>query len=103
MPTAESVRKWVRQADIDNGSHLLRTHARRTTLAGEIEEAFLAHPFGQLLITMPGIGPSTGARILAEMGDGSRFATGSKLASYAGLAPVTKQSGISIRSEAKSR
>lgn len=80
-----------------------RTHARRDALATEIEEAFLAHPFGRLLITMPGIGPRTGSRILAEIGDGSRFANGSKLASYAGLAPVTKQSGTSIRSEAKSR
>src|SRR5262249_59945349 len=34
-----------------------------------------------------GIGPRTGARILAEIGDGSAFANGSKLAAYAGLAP----------------
>ena len=32
---------------------------------------------------MPGIGPRTGARILAEIGDGSAFANGSKLAAYA--------------------
>ena len=80
-----------------------RTHARRDALAGEIEEVFLAHPFGQLLITMSGIGPRTGARILAEIGDGSRFANGAKLAAYAGLAPVTRQSGSSLRSETKSR
>ncbi len=54
-------------------------------------------------MSLPGIGPRTGARILAEIGDGSRFANGSKLASYAGLAPVTRQSGTSIRGEAKSR
>lgn len=80
-----------------------RLHQRRDALAAEIGEAFLAHPFGQLLVTLPGIGPRTGARILAEIGDGSRFASGSKLASYAGLAPVTRQSGSSLRSEAKSR
>ena len=50
-----------------------------------------------------GIGPRTGARILAEIGDGTRFANGSKLASYAGLAPVTRQSGTSLRGEAQSR
>jgi transposase len=80
-----------------------RLHARRDALAGEIEEVFLAHPFGQLLQTLPGIGPRTGARILAEIGDASRFADASKLASYAGLAPVTRQSGTSIRGESKSR
>ncbi len=64
---------------------------------------FLAHPFGQVLVTLPGIGPRTGARILAEIGDGTRFANGSKLASYAGLAPVTRQSGTSIRGESQSR
>jgi transposase len=41
---------------------------------------------------MPGIGPRTGARILAEIGDGTDFASGARLASYAGLAPVTRQS-----------
>jgi transposase len=80
-----------------------RVHRRRDTLAADIEEAFLAHPFGPVLVSMPGIGPRTGARILAEIGDGSRFASGSKLASYAGLAPVTRQSGTSIRGESKSR
>lgn len=80
-----------------------RLHHRRDALAGEIEEVFLAHPFGQILITLSGIGPRTGARILAEVGDGTRFANGSKLASYAGLAPVTRQSGTSLKSETKSR
>lgn len=80
-----------------------RVHERRDALAAEIEEVFLAHPFGRLLLTLPGIGPRTGARILAEIDDGSRFANGSKLASYAGLAPVTRQSGSSLNSETKSR
>lgn len=80
-----------------------RVHARRAALAGEIEEVFLAHPFGKLLQTLPGIGPRTGARILAEIGDGSRFATGDKLAAYAGLGPATRQSGKSLNAETKSR
>jgi transposase len=79
------------------------TIARRDALAAEIEEAFLAHPFGELLSSMPGIGPQTGSRILAEIGDGTRFVDGDKLASYAGLAPVTRQSGKSINGESKSR
>jgi len=80
-----------------------RIGKRRDELAAEIEEVFLAHPFGQILVTLPGIGPRTGARILAEVGDGTRFASGSKLASYAGLAPVTSQSGTSLNNESRSR
>jgi transposase len=84
-------------------TELDRVLARRQALAGEIEEAFLAHPFGELLSTLPGIGPRTGSRILAEIGDGTRFADGARLASYAGLAPVTRQSGKSINGESQSR
>jgi Transposase len=40
-----------------------RVAARRDALAGEIEEAFLSHPFGELLASLPGIGPRTGALI----------------------------------------
>ncbi len=80
-----------------------RVLARRDALAAEIEEAFLAHPFGELLSTLPGIGPRTGSRILAEIGDGTRFADGARLASYAGVAPVTRQSGKSINGESQRR
>jgi transposase len=83
-------------------AELDRVCTRRDTLAAEVEEAFLAHPFGELLASMPGIGPRTGARILAEIADGSAFASGSKLAAYAGLAPVTRQSGTSLASESHS-
>jgi transposase len=80
-----------------------RVFQRRGALEQEIEQAFLAHPFGEILASLPGIGPRTGARILAEIGDGSAFASGAKLASYAGLAPVTRQSGTSLNGESRSR
>ncbi len=63
----------------------------------------MAHPFGELLSSMPGIGRRTGSRTLAEIGDGSRFGSGDKLASYAGLAPVTRQSGKPVNGESQSR
>lgn len=80
-----------------------RTYARRDRLAGEIEEVFTAHLFGRLLQTLPGIGPLTGARILAEIGDRGRFETGDRLAAYAGLAPAKRQSGRLLNADAKSR
>ncbi|MCW2907640.1 MAG: transposase, partial [Actinomycetia bacterium] len=84
-------------------SELDRVSSRRDALAAEIEEAFLSCPSGELLASMPGIGPRTGARILAEIGDGSAFTNGSKLAAYAGLAPVTCQSGTTLNGETRSR
>jgi transposase len=99
LPAEEAIGRVIAEL----ASELDRIHDRRDALAGEIEEVFLAHPFGQLLVSLPGIGPRTGARILAEIGDGSRFANGSRLASYAGLAPVTRQSGRSLNGETKSR
>jgi len=84
-------------------AELDRLHERRETLAKEIEEVFLSHPLGPVLVSLPGIGTRTGARILAEIGDGSRFDSGAKLASYAGLAPVLRQSGSSLKSVSRSR
>ena len=80
-----------------------RVRGRRDQLASEIAQLFEAHPFGRILGSLPGVGPRTGSTILAEIGDGSRFANGSRLASYAGLAPVTRQSGSSIRGQSRSR
>ncbi|MFE7217048.1 transposase, partial [Streptomyces sp. NPDC057611] len=42
-------------------------------------------------------------RILVDVGDGSGFATAGHLAAYAGLAPATRRSGSSIRSEHPSK
>lgn len=75
---------------------LERLHARRTELANTIEEVFLSHPLGAVLVTLCGFGPRTGARTLAEIGDPKRFETGSRLAAYAGLAPTDWRSGRSI-------
>jgi transposase len=80
-----------------------RLHTRRDRLAADIEAVFSAHPLGPVLTSLPGIGPRTGAKILAEIGYGHRFASGAQLAAYAGLAPVTHQSGSSIRGESRGR
>lgn len=53
---------------------------------------------------MPGIGVRTAAaRFLIDVGDATAFPTAAHLAAYAGLAPVTRSSGSSIRGEHSSR
>ena len=76
---------------------------QRARLHGEIEALLEAHPLARVLTSMPGIGVRTGARILAEIGDASSFPTAAHLAAYAGLAPVTRRSGSSIRGETPAR
>lgn len=75
----------------------------RTELEERIAELFRSHPLAPVLESLPGIGTRTGARILSEIGDPTRFATPGHLAAYAGLAPVTRQSGSSIRGQTRSR
>ena len=71
----------------------------RDQIATEVEGMLDAHPLARVLTSMPGIGVRTGARILLEVGDITAFATPGHLAAYAGLAPVTRRSGSSIRGE----
>ena len=80
----------------DQAEDLDRILAERSRLAAAIEEVFLAHPLAPNLLTVPGVGPKTGARLLTEIGNPHRFANGSRLASYAGLAPVVRRSGQTI-------
>lgn len=84
-------------------SDLDRIQHRRDELAKTIEAVFLAHPLGKVLVTLCGFGPRTGARTLAEIGDPHRFATGSRLAGYAGLAPSDRRSGKSLNSSHQQR
>lgn len=76
---------------------------RRAELATEVEKILDDHPLAGVLISMPGIGIRTAARILLEVRDATAFATPGHLAAYAGIAPVTRRSGTSIRGERPSR
>lgn len=76
---------------------------QRTQVAGEVEDILDAHPLAEVLISMPGIGIRTAARILLEIGDASGFKSSAHLAAYAGIAPVTRSSGSSIKGEHPAR
>ncbi len=57
-------------------------------------ESFNQHPDAEIITSFPGLGPLTGARVLAETGDDrSRFADAKGLKAYAGAAPITRASG----------
>jgi hypothetical protein len=60
-------------------------------------ELFQQHPDHAIITSFPGLADSTGARVLAEIGDDrARFADARALKAYAGSAPITRASGHSI-------
>jgi transposase len=70
------------------------------TAADDLEQAvtrsFNQHPDAGIITSFPGLGPLTGARVLAETGDDrSRFQDAKGLKAYAGAAPITRASGKS--------
>ncbi|HDR9178781.1 TPA: IS110 family transposase [Burkholderia vietnamiensis] len=75
---------------------------QRDEIAAEVERLVLAHPLWPVLTSMPGVGVRTAARLLTEVAH-KAFASAAHLAAYAGLAPVTRRSGSSIRGEHPSR
>lgn len=77
---------------------LVSLHAQRSDVAAEVEKIVATHPLYMVLRSMPGIGLRTAAVIIAELA-GKTFTSSAALASYAGLAPTTRQSGSSIKSE----
>ena len=82
---------------------LLTVLAQRRVLRGELQELLLAHPLAEILTSMPGVGPRTAIELLRTVGDGSAFPSAAHIASYAGLAPATRQSGRSIKGEHQPR
>lgn len=81
---------------------LIELRQQRADIASEVEKIVEAHPLHPVLTSMPGVGVRTAARLLTEI-VGKHFPTAGHLAAYAGLAPVTRRSGTSIRGESPSR
>lgn len=77
---------------------LIVLHAQRADVAAHLETMVQAHPLYPVLTSMPGVAVRTAAIIIAEI-SGKTFSNAAALASYAGLAPTTRQSGTSIKSE----
>lgn len=61
------------------------------TVEAEIEELMIK--IDSPITTIPGIGPVTGATILGEIGDISKFSNASKVVAFAGLDASVSQSG----------
>jgi transposase len=83
------------QLACDHLADIRALDARLKTAAAQISSLVTAT--GTTLTSLFGVGPVIAARILAETGDVSRFATKDKFASYNGTAPIDVSSGDQVR------
>lgn len=75
---------------------------QRDEIAVEVDNIVDEHPLQPVLTSMPGVGVRTAARLLTQVTT-KTFPTAGHFTAYAGLAPVTRRSGSSIRGEHPSR
>lgn len=66
---------------------------RLRELDSDIERTLKDHEVGTLLTTLDGIGPTTAARLVAELGDIASFRSAAAIAAYVGVVPGLRQSG----------
>jgi transposase len=72
---------------------VLALKERIESIDEEIGQRFFARPEARILISLPGMGPILGAEFLVAVGDISAFSSADRLAAYAGLIPVARDSG----------
>ncbi len=91
------------RADLED--HLADLQARIDKTRQQIKEHIDRHPDlkdkAKLLESIPGIGATTAALLLAEVGDISHFDNARQVAAFAGLVPRIRESGSSVRSRAR--
>ncbi len=92
--TVEAVRESVEELIVHLSAQIKRTEAR-------IREHINHHPDlkrqRELLDSIPGVGETTAAALLAEVADFSQYRSARQVAAFAGLVPRERQSGSSVR------
>lgn len=78
-------------AELAQGVMTLDVRIKTTDTA--IEERFRNHPLAEVITSLPSIGFRLGAEFLAVVGDPALLESPDQLAAWAGLAPVSKDSG----------
>jgi transposase len=69
----------------------------------ETGQRFFARPEARILTSLPGMGPILGAEFLVAVGDIRAFESADRLAAYAGLVPVARDSGKRVGNNKRMR
>ena len=83
--------KTRRRIAAEELSELTAIDAKIKTATAELKALVLAR--GSRMMDLPGVGPVVAARILADVGDVTRFADRNRFASWTGTAPLDASSG----------
>jgi transposase len=78
-----------------------RIRAARQAIQQHIDQTPSLKSQQELLVSIPGVGQLTAARLLAEIGDISAFEDAPQLAAYAGLNPKGFRSGSSVHKKTR--
>lgn len=81
-----------------HASYMLRLAEDRQAILAHVEALCGQLPHTEILLSIPGIGIRTAARILMYVGDLSIFDTPAHVASNAGICPQQRLSGVSTNS-----
>ncbi|MBA2343958.1 MAG: IS110 family transposase [Rubrobacter sp.] len=76
---------------------------RVETLDEELRRRFFELPEAEIVASLPGMGPILGAEFLVEVGSLAAFESADRLAAYAGLVPVARDSGKRVGNHRRSR
>ena len=87
--------KTRRRLAAEQLTDLVAVEKKIKTLTKELKAMVIAR--GSTLMDLPGVGPIVAARILADVGDVTRFADRNRFASWTGTAPLDASSGEQIR------
>jgi transposase len=71
--------------------------AIKRQIAAHIDQFPTLRSQRDLIVSIPGIGDTTAAIVLGELLDIARFTSARQLAAFAGLVPLVRQSGTSVR------
>src|SRR5699024_9846517 len=77
----------------DLATQLLGLDKRLADIDTRVATTFRAHPQAEIIESLPGMGPTLGAELIAATGDLNGYASAGHLASAAGLVPVPRDSG----------
>jgi transposase len=89
------VGKTQRRLAAEQLAELVVIEKKIKTLTAELKQMVAAT--GSRLMELPGVGPIVAARVLADVGDVTRFADRNRFASWTGTAPIEASSGEVVR------
>jgi transposase len=77
----------------DLSKEVIALDERIKSTDADIEGRFRRHPLAEVITSLPGMGFRLGAEFLAAVGDPALIGSADQLAAWAGLAPVSRDSG----------